>query len=229
MKDLLSQNLLKLRGQIAEACDRYDRDADDISVVAVTKTQPVAVVKTTIAAGLHNIGESRIQDAQPKILEIGRIATFHLVGHLQTNKVKKAVELFDVIQSLDSLRLATAVSNEAKASGRTIECLVQVNISGESQKHGIAPDDCLELVKQVHELESVNLTGLMMIGAWSDDESEVRDSFKRCRDLFERCRDCLGPSFDTLSMGMSNDFQLAIAEGSTMVRIGRSLFGERSG
>lgn len=227
MKDLLSRNLRQLRGKIAEACDRYDRDTDDISVVAVTKTQPAAVIKTTIAAGLHDIGESRIQDAQPKILEIGHIATFHLVGHLQTNKVKKAVELFDVIQSVDSLRLATTISDEAVAMGRKIECLVQVNISGESQKHGIAPDDCLELLKQVQELPSIELTGLMMIGSLSDNENEVREAFKRCRDLFERGRISFGASFDTLSMGMSDDFELAIAEGSTMVRIGRTLFGER--
>lgn len=229
MKDLLSQNLRQLRGQIAEACDRYDRDTDDILVVAVTKTQPAAVVKTTIAAGLHDIGESRIQDAQPKIIEIGRIATFHLVGHLQTNKVKKAVELFDVIQSVDSLKLASAINNEAKATRRSIECLVQVNISGESQKHGIAPGDCLELLKQMQEFSSLKLAGLMMIGQLSENENEIREAFKRCRDLFELGRDTFGPSFDTLSMGMSNDYKLAIAEGSTMVRIGRSLFAQRTG
>jgi len=228
MKDILSQNLQQLRGQIAEACDKYDRDADDISVVAVTKTQPAAVVKTAIAAGLHNIGESRIQDAQPKIVEIGRIATFHMVGHLQTNKVKKAVELFDVIQSVDSLRLAVAISDEARAIGRTIDCLVQVNISGESQKNGVAPGDCLELLKQVRELPFLSLSGLMTIGPLSDDDNKVREAFKRCRDLYGRCSVTAGPSFDTLSMGMSGDFRLAIAEGSTMVRIGRSLFGKSS-
>ena len=131
MKELISNNILDLHGRIADACERYDRDADDILVCAVTKTHPTAIIKVAVASGLHNIGESRLQDAEPKILEVGAIARFHMVGHLQTNKVKKAVALFDVIQSVDSLKLAEEINRQAEAIGRTIECYVEVNSSGE--------------------------------------------------------------------------------------------------
>jgi len=113
MKDFISRNLTELYGRIAGACKQYDRDADDITVVAVTKTHPAATIMTAIAGGLHNIGESRLQDAEPKLLEVGHIARFHMVGHLQSNKAKKAVELFDVIQSVDSLKLATEINHHA--------------------------------------------------------------------------------------------------------------------
>ena len=121
---------MALRGQIAEACEQYDRDADDISILAVAKRHPTVVTSIAVAAGLTDIGESRIQEAEPKIQELGPIARYHLVGHLQTNKVKKAVTLFDVIQSVDSLRLAEAINHQVGKLGRSIECLVQVNVSG---------------------------------------------------------------------------------------------------
>ena len=196
-------------------------------MVAVTKTHPAATIMTAIAGGLHNIGESRLQDAEPKLLEVGHIARFHMVGHLQSNKAKKAVELFDVIQSVDSLKLATEINHHAEAIDRTIECYVQVNCSGESQKSGVAPEECLKLLKQINELPAISLTGLMTIGPLTEDTDEIRQAFRRCNELFKQGRDLIGSDFDTLSMGMSDDFELAIAEGSTMIRVGTLLFGER--
>ena len=219
---------MELHGRIADACEEYDRDTDDITIVAVTKTRPPAIIKIAVAAGIHNIGESKIQDAEPKILEVGQIARFHMVGHLQTNKVKKAVKLFDVIQSVDSLRLAEEINRRAGEIDRTIECLVEVNCSGEDQKYGVAPEECLDLVKRVNGMENINLTGLMTVGPYVDDDLLIRDIFGRCRDLFKRGRDIVGDEFDTLSMGMTGDFPLAIAEGATMIRIGTALFGARN-
>lgn len=225
MKDEFSERLMELHGRIADACEEHDRDADDIAVVAVTKTQPARIIRTVVAAGLHHIGESRIQEAEPKITEVGPIARFHLVGHLQSNKVRKAVELFDVIQSVDSFELAEEINRRAGEVERRIECLVQVNSSGESQKFGVAPAACLDLLKRVAPLSNVRLTGLMTIGPLTDDEGRIRDAYRRTCELFEKGQDIVGDDFDTLSMGMSADFHLAIAEGATMIRVGTGLFG----
>jgi pyridoxal phosphate enzyme (YggS family) len=227
MKDEISRNIRAVYGQIADACEAYDRDADDITVVAVSKLHSAAALKTAVAAGIHNIGESRIQEAEPKLTEVGHIATFHMVGHLQTNKVKKAVQLFDVIQSVDSLKIAQEISRQAGLVDRTIECLIEVNCSGEAQKYGVAPEECVELVQRVSDLPHIDLTGLMTIGPFVDDEEQIRSAFAACRELFKRGQDAVGREFDVLSMGMSDDFALAIAEGSTMVRIGTSIFGSR--
>ncbi|HOP06390.1 MAG TPA: YggS family pyridoxal phosphate-dependent enzyme [candidate division Zixibacteria bacterium] len=227
MKVELSKNIVDLHGRILAACEEYDRDVDDITVVAITKTHPAGVIRSAVAAGLHNIGESRVQEFQTKFDEIGRIARFHMVGHLQTNKVKKAVQLFDVIQSVDSFKLAEEINKEAAADEFTIECLIEVNCSGEEQKYGVPPDACLELVRQVHSMDNIDLIGLMTVGPNSDDEEAVRAAFAQCRELFKQGRDIVGEEFDTLSMGMSGDFPLAIAEGATMIRIGSALFGPR--
>lgn len=227
MKEQISENIRNLYGRIAQACDEHDRDTDDITVVAVSKTHPAATIRTAVALGIHDIGESRLQEAEPKILEVGPLARFHMVGHLQTNKVKKAVQLFHVIQSVDSLKLAQEIDRQAGWAGLVIECLIEVNCSGESQKFGVGTADCLELIERVNRLPHIELTGLMTIGPLTDDEERIRDSFRNCRRLFEQARTLIGDQLDTLSMGMTDDFPLAIAEGSTMIRIGTALFGPR--
>ena len=227
MKEDFSKNLMELNGQIAEACNEFDRDADDITVVAVTKTFPSAYINIAVASGIHNIGESRIQDAEPKIIALGQIARYHMIGHLQTNKVKKAVELFDVIQSVDSLKLAQEISKRAGEHERSIDCLIEVNSSGEPQKYGVLPEETMPLIKQVKELENINLTGLMTIGPNTDDEEKIREAFRLTYALYKEGQEIIGDEFDTLSMGMSSDFRLAIAEGSTMIRVGSGLFGAR--
>lgn len=228
MKENIAKNLTQLHGRIAEACDEYDRDADDITILAVSKTHPAASIRVVVAAGIHNIGESRIQEAEPKLSEAGSIARYHMIGHLQTNKVKTAVELFDVIQSVDSLHLAEEISRRAVEIERTIECLVQVNCSGEQQKFGVAPDECLDLLKPVSDLPGLCLAGLMTVGPFTDDNEAIRTAYRNCYELYRRGREMIGDDFDTLSMGMSDDFPLAIAEGATLIRVGTGIFGPRS-
>jgi len=227
MKDILAKNSTLVRGRIAEVCDEHNRDVDDISIIAVTKGFPASLISTAVAAGFHYIGESRVQEAELKIEELGRIACYHLIGHLQTNKAKKAVRLFDVIQSVDSLKLAQEIDKAAVQNDRKVECYIQVNSSGEDQKFGVAVDDCLELIKRTSELKNIKLTGLMTIGPLTDDESFIRSAFSRCRELYNRGREICGSGFEHLSMGMSNDYPLAIAEGSTTIRLGSALFGPR--
>lgn len=227
MKEIITNNLMELRGRIAEACEEHDRDADDITILAVTKRFPVSVMQTVVAAGLLDIGESRLQEAEPKIKELGSIARFHMVGHLQTNKVKKAVELFDVIQSVDSFKLAEEISRRASEINRTIECLIQVNASGEEAKFGIAPAGAISLIDQARNLPSIDLVGIMAVGPLTDDGGRIREAFATCRQLFKQGQSIVGDHFDTLSMGMSGDFALAIAEGSTLIRVGTALFGPR--
>ncbi len=227
MKEIVANNIAQLYGHIADACEEFDRDTDDITVVAVTKRQPIHFIQMAVAAGLHNIGESRVQEADEKITELGQIARFHMVGHLQTNKVKKAVPLFDVIQSVDTLKLAEEINKQAGDAKLDIECLIEVNCSGESQKYGILPEDCLELIKKVLPMNNISLAGLMTIGPHTDNEELVRAAFNKCHELFKQGQDIVGDNFDTLSMGMTNDFSLAIAEGSTMIRVGTALFGQR--
>jgi len=227
MEDDIRNNLMALRRRIGEACERSGRHPDEITIVAVTKKWPATVIRTAVALGLRDIGENRVQEAEPKITELGPIARYHLVGHLQSNKVRKAVALFDVIQSVDSLKLAEEISRRAVELGRSIECLVQINASGEDSKSGVAPEDALGLIRQIYPLPALKLIGLMTIGPLTDDPDKIRTSFRTCREIFRRGGDVVGESFDTLSMGMTDDFELAIAEGSTMIRVGTALFGPR--
>jgi len=227
MKDRFANNLMILNGQIAEACQTCNRDVDDITIIAVTKTFPSAAIQIAVASGVFNIGESRLQDAEPKIIELGQIARYHMIGHLQSNKVKKTVDLFDVIQSVDTLKLAEEISKRAGEANRTIECYVEVNSSGEEQKNGVAISETVEFMKQINQLPHIKLSGLMTIGPHTDDEKRIRDAFQSCNALFKEGHQIVGDTFSNLSMGMSSDFKIAIQEGSTMIRVGTGLFGDR--
>ena len=227
MKDLFAKNLMKLNGQIAEICESCDRDTEDITIVAVTKTFPSTAINMAVASGIFNIGESRLQDAEPKIKEVGQIARYHMIGHLQTNKVKKAVELFDVIQSVDSVKLAEEISKRALEADRVIECFIEVNSSEEPQKNGVPMSEAVEFTQQIKELPHIKISGLMTIGPNTDDKDKIRSAFQACRSLFQELKAIIGDEFIHLSMGMSSDYHIAIEEGSTMIRVGTGLFGER--
>ena len=229
----LRETLPRVEERIQQARGRSDR-RNEVRIVAVTKGHPAAAVRGAVAVGLRDVGENRVAELESKIDELGRdAATWHLIGHLQRNKVRKAVPLFDVVHSIDSLRLAGELSDEATRSGSKVRGFVQVNASGEEAKSGIdvsrdfAPG--IEAVHQICELPSLQIEGIMTMAPFTDDEKVLRSTFARTRKLFDLCAEQIS-GFDAreVSMGMSNDFEIAVEEGSTMVRLGTILFGERA-
>ena len=217
----IQRNLRELEGRIARACERVGRSPNEITLVAVTKTVEPPLIKQAFEAGIRNFGENRVQEAEKKIEQLSTLQpppTWHLVGHLQTNKVKKAVEIFDIIQSVNSIRLAEAISHRAQ---QRLPILLQVNVSGEASKNGFPPSEVSQAVEQISRLTNLEIKGLMTIAPLVDDPEEVRWVFRQLRLL----RDSLG--LEHLSMGMSDDSEVAIEEGATIVRIGRAIFGER--
>jgi pyridoxal phosphate enzyme (YggS family) len=224
----IAENLERVRDQI-EGARRRAGLVDEVKIVAVTKTHPPSVVEAALAAGVERLGENRVQELEEKVEAIGRDrAEWHLVGHLQRNKVRQALPLFDLIHSVNSVRLAKALSREAERTGQVVEGLVQVNTSGEESKYGFDEADAVAAVSEIVELPMLRITGLMTMAPFTADEKVLRECFAGARRLFEKCsREIAEFEAINLSMGMSNDFEIAVEEGSTMVRLGTVLFGER--
>jgi PLP dependent protein len=229
----LRASLPRVEDQIRSAAERAGR-AQQVRIIAVTKGHSVDAVRAAVRVGLKDCGENRVQELESKVEELGRdAARWHLIGHLQRNKVRKAVPLFDVVHSIDSLRLAQELSSEAQRSGLVVHGLVQVNASGEDAKSGIdiatdyAPG--VEAVAAICELPGLRIEGVMTMAPFVDDEKVLRSTFARTRKLFEMCAEQVSDFHaENVSMGMSNDFEIAVEEGSTMVRLGTILFGERA-
>ncbi|MFC1978462.1 YggS family pyridoxal phosphate-dependent enzyme [Chloroflexota bacterium] len=216
----IEQNLESVKKHVAVACQRANRSLDDVTIIAVSKTQPYPMIATAFDAGVMHFGENRVQEAQEKIEKLSHINTiWHLIGHLQTNKVKTAVQLFDIIHSVDSVRLAEVISRQAD---NEIEVLLQVNVAQEETKGGFTVAELPKALKTIGELPNIKVQGLMTIAPWISDPEEVRPVFKRLRELRDSLR------LKHLSMGMTDDYEVAIEEGATMVRIGRAIFGARS-
>lgn len=226
----IAQRLSEIQARIARAAERAGRSPGDIQLVAISKTRTVPEIVEAIHAGVQIIGENRVQEAAQKRPHIALPVHWHLVGHLQRNKVKKAIDLFDLIHSLDSLPLAEALDRRALERGSPVEVLVQVNTSGEPSKFGIAPCDALHFIEQMAHRKGIVVRGLMTIGLFEADMDKVRPCFERLRRLKEEVEAQGIPTIrmDVLSMGMTNDFEVAIEEGATMVRIGTAIFGPRS-
>jgi PLP dependent protein len=226
----LAERLERIRFRMEAALGRSGREPGSVRLLAVTKGYPAGTVRDALALGLNEIGESRVQEAEAKIRELGTGSRWHLVGHLQTNKAKKAVELFDEIHSVDSVALAEELARRAAAAGRSPRCYVEVNTSGEPSKHGVAPGAARELLLCVRALEPLQLEGLMTIGPLHGGPEGARASFRALSRLRDEARQegILGEGAG-LSIGMSDDFEIAIEEGSTVVRIGSALFGKRPG
>lgn len=227
----LRDNFARVTERIADAVRRSGRAPNSVRLVAVTKGVAAARAAEAVAAGARILGENRVQEAFAKRPEVGGGAEWHLVGHLQTNKVPRALETFDAIQSVDSLRLARAIDDRASRDGRRVPVLVEVNVSGEASKSGVAPEEFFRLLEGMSPLGGIETRGLMALGPLTDDEAAIRQAFARLRWLGEAAAlQGLVATRDRpveLSMGMSDDFEAAILEGSTMVRIGRALFGPR--
>lgn len=224
----IRENLDQVRERIGSAQSRAGLEGD-VTIVAVTKTHSAAVVEAGLEAGLERFGENRVQELEEKVVAVGRErAEWHLVGHLQRNKVRQALPLFDLIHSINSVRLARALSKEAERAGQVVQGLVQVNTSGEASKYGFDEAEAVAAVAQIAALPMLRISGLMTMAPFTADEAELRRCFSRARMLFEQCsREIAEFEARHLSMGMSNDFEIAVEEGSTMVRLGTVLFGER--
>jgi len=223
----IAANLHKVRANIDRAAKRVGRKPQEITLVAVSKTFPAEAIQAAVAAGATDIGESRIQEALPKIDRLGPITRWHLIGHLQSNKAKKAVSYFDLIQTLDSVELAEKVSHEAADLNKRIDCLIEMNSSDEESKFGFPPEETMRAAARIIALPGINLCGLMTVGPWTTKEGCIKKAFDFTRQTFENMILQLGPQIKTLSMGMSSDYELAIACGSTMVRVGTAIFGAR--
>jgi pyridoxal phosphate enzyme (YggS family) len=232
--DLVStivENIQWIRDRIAAAAASCNRSPDDITLLPISKTFPVDSISQAAAAGISRFGENRVQEAEKKILHFRSLANleWHLVGHLQSNKAKRAAELFDVIHSVDSIKLATRLSQACVEIGKVLSVLIQVDLGGEDTKFGAEPDSIADIVRVVSGLKGIRINGLMTIPPFFEDPDKSRPYFARLRDLRDTVESelpgCLGERH--LSMGMSHDFEAAIREGSTMVRIGTAIFGTR--
>lgn len=227
---MIRENILQLRDDISLICQQLGRDPADVTLVAVTKYASLDDVIESVGLGISHIGENKVQEADKKFsfLPAGSQVTKHMIGHLQTNKVKDALAIFDCIQTVDSFKLASAIDTEARKLNRKVEILVQVNASGEAQKFGVPPDQAPALMGEIARLKQLKISGLMTIGPLTEDEEMIRKCFKQLRLL----RDRISKEFSGqeniqmkfLSMGMSSDYKIALQEGSNMVRIGSRIF-----
>ncbi len=225
----IEENVKDIRSRIEKAAFRSGRGSEEIKLVVVTKTVEAERINQAIRNGIEIIGENRIQEAEAKFKDITEPVEKHLVGHLQTNKAKKAVELFDFIQSVDSVRIAEEISKRTLEKGKVMNVLVEVNTSGEETKFGIEPKQAFSLIETISRLEGIKIKGLMTIGLFSDNPEDTRPCFKKLKSLFEEIKSAniLNIEMRYLSMGMTSDFEVAIEEGSNMVRVGTGIFGPR--
>ena len=225
----IEENVKDIRSRIEKAATRSGRGSEEIKLVVVTKTVEAERINQAIRNGIEIIGENRIQEAEAKFKDITEPVEKHLVGHLQTNKAKKAVELFGFIQSVDSVRIAEEISKRTLEKAKVMNVLVEVNTSGEETKFGIEPEQAFSLIETISRLEGIKIKGLMTIGLFSDNPEDTRPCFRKLKSLFEKIKSAHIPNVEMcyLSMGMTSDFEVAIEEGSNMVRVGTGIFGPR--
>lgn len=226
----VAENIVRLRHQIADISFACGRDPKSVTLMAVTKTISPERIIEAIAAGLTLIGENKVQEIQAKRQALATASPcIHLIGHLQSNKVRDVVDLVDCIESLDREKLARKLQSRLDCIDRTLDVYVQVNTSGKASQSGVAPAETMKLIREIVAMDRLRLKGLMTIGVHSPDEALVRGCFRRLVALQQQARDRFSDraSFDVLSMGMSGDFRLALAEGATLIRLGSAIFGAR--
>jgi len=227
-RERLAETVPRVRDRIAAAAEASGRDAGAVRLVAVTKGHPLEALEAAIAAGLRDLGENRVDELEEKVACLGRpVATWHMIGHVQGRKAARAMEIADLIHSVDTLRLAERISRAAGEEGRVVRVLAQVNTSGEESKSGFPAAEAVDQVLRMAELPGLGVEGLMTMAPLVDDEEILSSAFRVLRETLEEIRAAdpgVGPE---LSMGMTNDLEIAVREGSTMVRIGTALFGER--
>lgn len=229
--DYIAANIEKVRKRINEAAQKAGRDRREITLMAVTKTMPVEAIAAAFDCGVTLFGENRVQELLEKLPQLdmtGRSA--HLIGHLQTNKVKYIIDKVDMIESLDSLHLAKEIDIQAKKAGKIMDVLIEVNIGKEESKSGVAPEELFDFVDELSQFDNINIRGLMAIPPFNEDKEKTRPYFKQIRKLFIdiAAKKSDNMNMNILSMGMSSDFDVAIEEGSTIVRVGTAIFGKRN-
>lgn len=228
---MIRENILRIREQIVSACSKINRDPAEITIVAVTKNRSPAQIKEAIGAGIYDIGENRVQEAAVKFKDLQPAISdsqlrWHMVGHLQTNKVKETVKMFVCIQSVDSLRLAEEINKQAAKMGKVQNIMLEVKTSPEATKFGLKPQEVLATTQGLTRFKNLKILGLMTIAPWFDDAEQARPYFRQLRQLRDEINSssAIGYRMADLSMGMTDDFTVAIEEGSTMVRLGRAIF-----
>jgi len=224
----LSGNLERIRARIRDACARADRPENSVTLQAVSKGQSPDAIQAAAALGVTLFGENRVQEARTKIGLCPAHLRWHMIGHLQSNKCRDAVHLFEMIQSVDSLSLAGELNKWADKSAKTVPVLLEVNVAGESSKFGYSPEALLADLNSLNGLQRIELHGLMTVAPYVTDPEKARPVFRKLRELHEQCSQILGAPLPHLSMGMSADFEIAIEEGATIIRVGTALFGPRS-
>ena len=230
---MVKDNIIEIRKRISLACSKVDRDPGAITIVAVSKGRTPEQIKQAVQAGLTDIGENKVREALLKHRLLSTVNSelstikWHMVGHLQSNKVKEAVEIFDLIQSVDSLRLAEEIDKQAARIKKIQDILIEVKTSAEESKFGLKPEETIEVIKEVAKFKNISIKGLMTIAPIMDNPQDARPYFRMLRELKDRINSLstVNRELLTLSMGMTDDFEVAIAEGSNMVRIGRAIFG----
>jgi pyridoxal phosphate enzyme (YggS family) len=225
----ISENLAEVQRRIREACGRSGRSADDVTLIAVSKTKPLEDLQTAYAAGSRNFGENKVQEIVQKAPQMPQDTRFHMIGHLQRNKVRQVLPLVKLIHSVDSLRLAEQIEDDAVKAGLDIDILLEVNVAGEESKFGLAPEEVEETARRISSLSHVHIRGLMTIAPFVDDPEDNREIFKK---LYQLAVDIRSKNIDNidmsvLSMGMTGDYEVAVEEGATMIRVGTGIFGAR--
>ncbi|MBN1270167.1 MAG: YggS family pyridoxal phosphate-dependent enzyme [Kiritimatiellae bacterium] len=227
MSESFQERLDVVNRRIAAACARSGRDPSEVKLVAVSKTHGPDAIREAADCGLTVFGESKVQEAEAKIPLCPGHVTWHLVGHLQRNKIRRAIPFFDTIHSIDSVRLLEALNAALDEAGRTMRVLLEINVSGEAAKFGLRPEDLPAVLEAAPRCPRVDVVGLMTMPPWCEEPERARTFFRQLRELRERCRGEWGFPMSELSMGMSHDFEVAIEEGATWIRIGTDLFGSR--
>ncbi|MDD5156274.1 MAG: YggS family pyridoxal phosphate-dependent enzyme [Candidatus Omnitrophica bacterium] len=232
---MIRDNILNIKERIAQACSQVGRDPRQITVVAVTKGRNIDEIRQAIAAGISDIGENKVQEALLKYSELAtnrrthepanlRTIRWHMVGHLQTNKVKEALKIFDLIHSVDSLRLGREINKQSQRLNKVQDILIEVKTSEEATKFGFKPEEAAEAVRELTQLKNINVTGLMTIAPRVDNPEEARPYFRALREMKDQINQLTSHPLTILSMGMSDDFEAAIEEGASLVRLGRAIF-----
>lgn len=223
----IKDNYVRLKRNIKEACERSGRGQDSVKLIAVSKTFPAADIKSLYDLGHRDFGENKVQELGEKNTALDTLDIYwHLIGHLQTNKVKYIIDYISLIHSVDSIKLADEIQKRASQSSKLIDILVQVNTSGEDSKFGVEPSQAGRLCTEIRKLENIRLRGLMTIGKLTENEDEIRQNFRLLKNLYDELLP-VNNQFEFLSMGMTSDYEIAIEEGSSMIRVGSAIFGER--